>query len=100
MTIEDENQPNTDEPVRIGELLQDGLPVVDEAAEKQRKHEARLKDLGHEVGGIAAEREMTIEEHAISGDPAVGEAVRRQTQELLEAQADLFEEQQRGDTAQ
>lgn len=100
MSTEDENRPIADEPVRIGERLQDGLPVFDAAAEKRREHETKLKELGHEVGGIVAEREMTIEEYAISNDPAVGEAVRRQTQDLLEAQADLNEEQQRGDTAQ
>jgi hypothetical protein len=95
--IEDENRPQTEEPKLLGDILKDGVPAVDEQVAEERAQQTRLTDLSHEVGGIVAEREMMIEEHALTGDEAVGEVVREQTQELLAAQADVIEEQRRRD---
>lgn len=98
MTIEGEYSPDQDDPKPIRELLEDGVPAIDETEKAIRDREVRRTDLEHEARGLSAERAELIEEAQRTGDPAVVEAVHRKANELLRTQADLLDERQRDDS--
>jgi hypothetical protein len=98
MTVEGEYPPNPDDPKPIRELLEGGVPAIDETEKAKRDREVGRTDLKHEASGLSAERTELIEEAQRTGDPTVVEAVHRKANELLRTQADLLDDQLRDDS--